>query len=60
MILHFKRREAKIEKQEVEIQRIKKEFHKDIRKTVIMQKKINKVLANGITLEIYHALGHKK
>lgn len=60
MMFNFKKQEAKIKKQEHEIQRVKKEFHKDIRKTVTMQKKINKVLANGITLEIYHALGHKK
>lgn len=60
MIINFRKRELKIELQEKEIQHVKKEFHKDIRKTVIMQKKVNKLLSNGITLEIYHALGHKK
>lgn len=60
MIINFRKRELKIELQEKEIQHVKKEFHKDIRKTVAMQKKVNKLLANGITLEIYQATGHKK
>lgn len=60
MMFNFRKQEEKIQRQEHEIQRAKKEFHKDIRKTVIMQKKVNKLLSNGITLEIYHALGHKK
>jgi len=60
MIFSFKKKEAKIDRQEAEIQRIKKEFHKDIKKTVTMQKKVNKILSNGITFEIYQAIGHKK
>ena len=60
MIINFRKRELKIELQEKEIQSIKKDFHKDIRKTVAMQKKVNKILSNGITFEIYQATGHKK
>jgi len=59
MFVLFKKKEAAIEVQEKEIQRIKRDFHRKIDMTVKQQKKVNKILANGITLEIYHATGGK-
>lgn len=55
MIFDFRKREKHIEAKEKEIQRQKKAFHKDIKQTVKMQKRVNKLLSNGITLEILHA-----
>lgn len=55
MILRFKNREKRIELKEGAIQRANQQLKKTIDSDIKVQKAINKILANGITLEIYKA-----
>lgn len=59
MILNFHKRELRIEIKEREIEKVAKQFHNRIDQDRIMVKKINEKLANGITLKVARAAGHK-
>lgn len=52
MILNFRKRERAIEAKEKVITKERQKFHKDANKTIHKLEEINKVLGNGITLEI--------
>lgn len=45
--------------QEAEIQKVKLEIHESIDNDLRKIDKINKVLSNGITLQVFHAVGGK-
>lgn len=53
--MFFKRMKAKTKAIEAE----KAKFKKDIRQDIERQKAVNKVLANGVWLSVYHASGGK-
>lgn len=57
MIFNFRKKELHIELKEREIQQAKHELHKKIDNDIRNINKLNKVLSNGITLEIYKATG---
>lgn len=59
MILNFHKRELRIEIKEREIEKVAKQFHQRIDQDRTMVKKINEKLANGITLKVARAAGHK-
>lgn len=59
MILNFRKRELRIELKEKEISEVAEKLHSKIEKDRLGVKKINAILANGITLKVSQAAGHK-
>lgn len=59
MIFNLRKRELRIELKEKEISKVRDELHSRIEKDRVGVKKINEILANGITLKISQAAGHK-
>lgn len=59
MIFMFKKREAKIQKQEKDITNAKKVLHRKINRDLKEQHELINILSNGITLEIKQAIGGK-
>lgn len=59
MIFNLRKRELIIGLKEKEISKVKDELHSKIDKDRVDIKKINAILANGITLKISQAAGHK-
>jgi len=59
MIFNLHKRELRIEIKEKEIEKVAKDFHQRIDRDRTMVKKINEKLANGITLKVARAAGHK-
>ena len=55
----FKKKEKKIAEKEQAIQIDKRKLHADMNKDIASMKRLNKVLSNGVTVEIYHAIGGK-
>lgn len=41
-----------------EIEAVKKLHRKEVDRDIVMIKKLNKVLSNGITIKVYQATGH--
>lgn len=52
MIFNFRKQEKKIDAKELQIQAEKAKFHRAANQTNKELKKLNKVLSNGITLQI--------
>lgn len=57
MIFNFRKRELVIEMKEKEIQEAKKKLHSRIDRDIRSVSRLNKVLANGVTLQVYKATG---
>lgn len=53
--MFFRKKERVLADKERAIEKEKKRFHADINKDIASVKKLNKVLSNGITLDIYRA-----
>lgn len=58
MIFRFRRREKAIEKKETLIRNERDKLHSSINKDLKQIEKVNKALADGITLKIYKAMKH--
>lgn len=59
MIFNFRKRQKKIELQERVIDNAQKEHIKTVDSYIEKQQALNKILSNGVTLEIKKAIGSK-
>lgn len=57
-MIFFRKREAKIERKEVDIKNAKQVLHRKINKDLKEQDELINILNNGITLEIRKGLGN--
>lgn len=53
------RMQERADAQEKKIEGVKKDFHKKVDTDLEKVRKINKVLSNGVTLQVFHAVGGK-
>ena len=63
LMLLFNRKKNRMQEradaQEKKIEGVKKDFHKKVDTDLEKVRKINKVLSNGVTLQVFHAVGGK-
>lgn len=60
MIFRFRRNhKEQIQQKEEAIAEVKKDFSKKVDRDIERLDKINRVLSNGVTLKVFHAVGGK-